>query len=599
MQHPKPLRSGTSKGFHSSLTVHNPYNPSVRAQTYHDVQLFGGMVAVGEYYVKVKIGGQELRVQIDTGSATLAAPLKECSNCKRGDKRYSIADSNSGIAEYISCDHDQCEANTCGYGCDKCSAGTNACCAKANSSNCAFHLNFGDGSGAKGMLVRDMFEWGDLKFPVTFGGIASDSPDFERKQVDGILGMAYKTLACNPSCILPTIDSMFKEYNENPEHSGKGLRDIFSICITYDSGRLVLGEFDPSLSSQKEIAWVPLHLSSPPTFYSFPVKGDLLVGGKPLALPDYSTAIVDSGTTLIVFSSATFNTFKAHLLSNYCEVPGLCPGKDGSDDDTWFQAAHCTQLRDKDRLKLPTVTFQLEGFNLEMTPSDYLINYASKGPEFWCVGIMSLDSMSGGVDVILGNTVMKKYVTVYDRENSKVGFSLSDTNCGLDKHSTQDSGEDTSLTGGTDPDSQGSANGEGDSNSENDILCAKASNCSECIKVSESTCKWDMENKRCIGGSALPWMCKLEEIESNVEFWIGGAVIAVVVLIVIVACIVAAIRKRRDSTTLRDDESETELDRPLAPNGRTQEQQQQASSSDPADTRSAFAIEDDYEDSRI
>ncbi len=100
-----------------------------------------------------------MRVQIETGTATLAAPLKQCSNCKRGERRYAIEDSTSEIAEYMTCDHSECEANTCGYRCDKCSEDSNTYCAKAKSSNCAFHLNFGDGSSAKDMLVRDMYEW--------------------------------------------------------------------------------------------------------------------------------------------------------------------------------------------------------------------------------------------------------------------------------------------------------------------------------------------------------------------------------------------------------------------------------------------------------
>lgn len=577
---PRLTSQNNYKGFHRFVVLHDPpAKPSIRLHTLarklgilrhrsavrNSVDLYGGMVAVGEYYARVKIGGQTLRVQIDTGSATLAAPLKQCTDCKRGDMRYSVEDSDSGIAHYISCDHDECQRDTCGFGCGKCSS-IQACCSKSNSSNCAFHLNFGDGSGAKGMLVRDEFAWGDVKFPVTFGGIASDSPDFERKQVDGILGMAYRSLACNPSCVTPTFDAMLEQEKSN------GMKDMFSICITYDGGRLILGEYDSALST-KEISWVPLDLSSPPTFYSFPLSGDLLVNGEALSLPEYSRAIVDSGTTLIVFSTSTFNTFKNYLLKNFCDVPGLC-AEEG--DESWFQAAHCTRLRDEDRNKLPTLTFKLNGFDVEMGPSDYLINYVSKGPEFWCVGIMSLDSMSGGVDVILGNTVMKKYVTVYDRENSRVGFVESDTNCG-----TGSRNEDSSLPA---PKGQGTGDGDSDSETNDDTpnasgsggdeddsaastACAMATNCTACLHITETSCKWDGSSKTCVPGTALAWMCKLEDLESRFGYVVGGGVAIVVAAIAVVALVVHSYRMRRDANSLTDDNDATELKEPLDPNG--------------------------------
>lgn len=46
--------------------------------------------------------------------------------------------------------------------------------------------------------------------------------------------------------------------------------------------------------------------------------------------------------------------------------------------------------------------------------------------KLWSVGIMSLNSVSGSVDEIFGNSVMMIYVTVYDRRNSRAGFVLCD-----------------------------------------------------------------------------------------------------------------------------------------------------------------------------
>lgn len=163
------------------------------------------MVSVGEYYVKVNIGGKTMRVQIDRGSATLSVALKQYPHCKRGDMRFSLEDSTTGVAQYIPYDSEQCGAKTFSFDCGGCSS-PQACCEKSNSSSWAFHLNFGDGSCTKGMIVRDVFEWGSVTFPVILRGIASYSGEFERSEVDAILGMAYATLACNRTCVKRTSD---------------------------------------------------------------------------------------------------------------------------------------------------------------------------------------------------------------------------------------------------------------------------------------------------------------------------------------------------------------------------------------------------------
>lgn len=562
------------------------------------------MVAVGEYYAKVKIGGQTLRVQIDTGSATLAVPVKECANCKRGDMRYSYHDSNSGIANMVTCDDTLCGPDTCSpYGCGKCSS-TKACCASSDHDKCAFHLNFGDGSGAKGILVRDQFQWGDVKFPVTFGGIRSDSPDFERSQVDGILGMAYKSLACNPTCVVPTFDAMRETVS---------MKDMFSICITYDSGKIVLGDYDPLLST-KPVSWVPLELSSPPSFYSFPLVGNLRVNDHELPLPSYSRAIVDSGTTLIVFSHSTFDKFRRHLQTKYCDVPGLCAhGK-----ESWFRPAHCTKISKKDRAKLPTLKFGVQGFDITLEPDDYLINYASKGPETWCVGIMALDAMSGGVDVILGNTVMKKYVTVYDRENERVGFAESDMNCGFDVkkgaeetlpvpdsdedeesegegQEEQEEGQEQEEGGATEGGMQGGESGEpkhetdgadtkGKANGGNGSagrICRTARDCNACVQISEANCTWNSSGQ-CEEGNATLLMCTLDSLAGKLVYVITGAGMAAVLLVLLVVVGVQSYRKRQGASVSGGEEEEVE--RPLAENE--------------VDTSGAFSLDDDEESGR-
>lgn len=426
------LGSGrASQGFHEKVHVHAAAEDfpeiggaaAVRAASispsaitgFHVVPLYGGMVKVGEYYAQIKLGGQMVRTQIDTGSATLAAPMGTCHNCLQGDHRYKLSASVGGKGAVISCGddsvctRDRCIPSLCG-GCSP----LKACCAKLQHDRCGFHLHFGDGSGADGFLVRDDMEWGGVSFPVVFGGINQDSPDFERPQVDGILGMAYPRLACNPSCVKPAFESMVDHLQ---------MKKVFQICITSDSGKIVLGNWDKTLMKTPP-TWVKLTLSQPATYYSVKLSGHLMVNKRPVEFPRYKLAVVDSGTTLLVFTTAAFDILKEHLQTHYCHVPGLCGMF------TWFRPGHCARIPAATRRKLPTLRFTLQGgFVVEIGPEDYLIQYETHGPDTWCVGIMALPKLAGGIDVIFGNTVMKKYVTIYDREKSRLGFGLSNGDC--------------------------------------------------------------------------------------------------------------------------------------------------------------------------
>lgn len=420
-----------SQGFHKQIYVHAGVDDfpefdgaaAVHAASvspsaidgFYVVPLSGGMVKVGEYYARIKLGGQMVRTQIDTGSATLAAPMSTCHNCLRGDKRYKLAASVGGKGTVVSCgDESVCKRNSWRPGMCGAFSPKKACCAKMEKDKCGFHLHFGDGSGADGFLVRDEMEWGGLSFPVVFGGINEDSPDFERPEVDGILGMAYPRLACNPSCVKPVFESMVEHLK---------IRQVFQICITPNAGKIILGDWDQSLMRGPP-TWVNMALSVPATYYTVKLSGNLMVNKRSLVFPRYFKAVVDSGSTLLVFSAAGYEVLKNHLQTHYCDIPGLCG------EFTWFRPGHCARISASTRRMLPTLRFKLDGgFVVEIGPDDYLIHNAAHGPETWCIGIMALPKLAGGIDVIFGNIVMKKYVTIYDREKSRLGFGLSNGDC--------------------------------------------------------------------------------------------------------------------------------------------------------------------------
>lgn len=270
----------------------------------------------------------------------------------------------------------------------------------------------------------DEMKWGNVSIPVLFGAILYDTDDFERKLVDGIFGMAYEALACDPTCIEPPFQQMVK---------AGVISDEFSICMTAQGGKLTLGGVDKSVAdSNVKISYVPLALSTPPTFYTMNVSSEVTLGTRKLLVPTLKAGILDSGTTLVVISQDVFQLLLNHLTKYYCNVPGLCKTA-----KPWFMPSACVGLSEEEVNRLPNITFHLgstkteeESFALNLSPQDYMLRYKKSHREYRCVGIMAMKELQAGTDIIFGNTIMQRYVTHYDRRNKRLGFAEMTTSCG-------------------------------------------------------------------------------------------------------------------------------------------------------------------------
>lgn len=432
---------------HITTAAGLPENVSSTRDIY-STPLHGSITRLGEYFVTLTFGGQRINVQLDTGSSTMAVPLRQCINCVKGDHRLDL-DSAVGRAGIISCSSRVCQPESCVQSCGACSK-TQACCSQHYPKGCSFSLRYADRSGVNGVLVLAEVGISSLFTPLVFGAIL-EQDSFEATEVDGIFGLAYKYLACNPSCITPLFDTLVA--------SGKVSRDVFSLCTGREGGVLTLGGSVPTLY-EGELSYVSMRNYSYMMFYMVGISGTS-IGGKNVHLPHFSNGIVDSGTTLLIVSQRTYDALRVYFQSNYCNVPGLCPQSDSREivphpyyphpssteedivssstkqsanrEATWFTPGYCVALPEKYLDLLPVISIHLRGYTLDIGPRVYMIpHYIQHGLTkklYYCLGIAPLAGLERlPNDVIIGDTVLQKYFVEYDRENNRLGFAVA-KNC--------------------------------------------------------------------------------------------------------------------------------------------------------------------------
>ena len=251
--------------------------------------ILGGIATLGEYYIHGFFGErkQKLRLQLDTGSSSLIVVGTGCENCT--SKSSLIW---NPVEHGISCKERDCL---------KCFDDT---------AYCGFEIKYGDDSPlynleASGIVAEMKVGLSrEISKDVLVYVIQSEVGRWPKK-VDGILGMAFERLNCNPTCF----DLPWKTLA--PPNSAS-----FSICLGDVGGRLKFLQMGTTMME-------PLSVTIPLTgktkfYYTIKVNGLALVNkiagsneeeflvlgkiGQGSALRDTSSVlqsigIVDTGTT--------------------------------------------------------------------------------------------------------------------------------------------------------------------------------------------------------------------------------------------------------------------------------------------------------------
>jgi hypothetical protein len=316
------------------------------------------------YFGTVEVGTprQAFSVVMDTGSGNLIVPGADCeSDACQTHRRFAMR--NSSTASEVTCDG---SALGEGQALDE------------------ITITFGTGN-VRGQCIKDQVCLGSAcTQAILIAAHDESSQPFATFNFDGILGLALSGMA------------------ETPDFSVMGLltkdkalhKQIFSVFMSNSDeeiSEVVFGGIKQEHMAS-ELFWVPVTGS---TGYWEITMEDITVGNKATSICKDCRVAVDTGTSQLAAPS--------DIVSVLAEQLDVRPGCENFDS-------------------LPDLGFVISDKVLSLTPSEYVDNSGSS-----CrLALMPLDvPPPNGPLFIFGIPFLQKYYSVYDWENSRVGFAVA------------------------------------------------------------------------------------------------------------------------------------------------------------------------------
>jgi len=323
-----------------------------------------------EYYGQVSVGSpqQSFLVVFDTGSGNLLLPSTECTDdACTSHKRFDGAVSKTALQVAYADQPDQA--------------------VEQDGTRDIVTITFGTGE-MSGVYVRDnvCLGPGSVICAQAHFVAATDESDepFSLVPFDGILGLSLPQMAEGPQ--FSVVDRLVE--------SGVLEKPLFAVFFGNDDeeSEITFGRYEEH-HMETQLTWVPV---TEPGYWQVHME-DVTMGGEKLGICESKgcQVAVDTGTSLLAGPSDAVDTLieKLELKSD------------------------CSNVKD-----LPKVGFMVGGKNLELAPEDYIAHTA----DGCSLGFMSLDiPPPKGPLFIFGDPFLRKYYTVYDRENVRVGFAVA------------------------------------------------------------------------------------------------------------------------------------------------------------------------------
>ncbi|GAA6059653.1 hypothetical protein JCM10212_004156 [Sporobolomyces blumeae] len=303
----------------------------------------------------ITIGGQSFIMDFDTGSSDLWVPGSGCTSSACSTKhKYNPSASSTSTAVPSK----------------------------------TLNVQYGDGSSSSGPVYQDTVTVAGLTATKqTFGAASTLSSSFASSPEDGLVGLAFQSISqLQTSPLFMTLISQ-----------GKVAAPAFSFKLASSGSELYLGGMNSAKYVSGSTSYTPLVSKD---YWS--IQASTYVNGNAVSSLGTFSAIVDSGTTLIVAPTSFAKTF-------YASVPGASAYGSG------YYQFPCSSV--------PSVAFSFPGSSKKITVSAANFNLGRVSTySNQCIG--ALVGQDVGLNgVILGDSFMKNTYTTFDVGNSRVGFS--------------------------------------------------------------------------------------------------------------------------------------------------------------------------------
>nr|ABY87034.1 pepsinogen A1 [Epinephelus coioides]ABY87036.1 pepsinogen A1 [Epinephelus coioides] len=341
------------KGLWEEYREKYPYNPMVKFQQSGTESMTND--ADLSYYGVISIGTppQSFSVIFDTGSSNLWVPSVYCSSqACQNHRKFNPQ-----------------QSSTFKWG------------------DQPLSIQYGTGS-MTGHLAIDNVEVGGITVQNQVFGISrTEAPFMAHMTADGILGLAFQTIAADN--VVPVFDNMVKQ--------GLVSQPLFSVYLSShgeQGSEVVFGGIDSSHYTG-QVTWVPLTSA---TYWQIKMDG-VKINGQTVACAGGCQAIIDTGTSLIVGPTNDINNMNSWV--------GASTNQYGE------STVNCQNVG-----SMPEVTFTLNGHDFTIPASAYVSqNYYGCNTGFG----------QGGSDQlwILGDVFIREYYVIFDAQARYIGLAQS------------------------------------------------------------------------------------------------------------------------------------------------------------------------------
>merc|ERR1711998_115301 len=271
------------------------------------------------------------------------------------------------------------------------------------------NIKYGTGN-MRGRRATDLVEVSGVKVKEQDFLLSTDEDGlvFRNGRFDGVMGLGREDLA---GILSRGEDGRGTPFYVNAMQDNLLAEPKFSIFVSKHMekpGAVVLGGVNPKLYTG-DIFYHEGHSSA----YWMLAMGSMKVGSKTIDTMD-ARGIVDSGTSLLVGPPEI--------------IEEIMPYVKAEED--------CSNLDELETLEINMKSVDGQMVTYKLTPEDYVMNRMGRCKTG--IAIMQIQLKMNHPIVILGDTFLRKYYSVFDHENNRVGFAEANHDVSEDDDQTPD-----------------------------------------------------------------------------------------------------------------------------------------------------------------